>query len=235
MFKLQDCYSTLSIVYRHFLITPSYIHTMDEIISQLSTFDIYGAFLLASVGEFAFITIFIAVLCFGEGAILIGLLLSQQGVFQLEGVIVAATLGAITADLFWFLMGRYYPERLIPNAFRRIIARPIGDALARVIKNKIFLAIFFLKFFMWVRLAIIVYLAQQPLTFIRFFLYDILGTLLYITVLTGIAVVFGSLIGTFSILTTILSGFALIVILSYLAKRAYLYVIGDSSNNSKKK
>jgi membrane protein DedA with SNARE-associated domain len=205
---------------------------MDEIFTQLSTLDVHGAFLLASVGKYAFITIFIAVLCFGEGAILIALLLSQQGVFQLEGAIVASVLGYIMADLFWFLVGRYFPARLIPHSFRRIIARPLSEALARVIKDKIFIAVFFLKFFMWVRLAIIVYLAQQPLSFIRFLAYDIIGTIIYVAILTGIAVMFGSLIGTFSIITTILSGFFLIIILSYVAKKAYLYATGSSTHTT---
>ncbi len=205
---------------------------MDEIITQLSTFDIYGAFLLASVSEYAFFTVFVAVLCFGEAAILIALLLSQQGIFELEGVIIAATLGAITADLFWFSVGRFFPQRLLPNAFRRIITRPIGGAFSRVIKDKIFISIFFLKFFMWVRLAIIVYLAQQPLSFVRFILYDILGTLMYIATLTAIAVMFGSVIVTFSIVSTVLTGLIIIFLLSYLAKRIYLYSMEDSTQTT---
>lgn len=201
---------------------------MRDFFIQLSTFDVQGALILASLGDFGVLAVFLAVFFFGETAIIIALLLTQQGVSDLATVFVGAVLGQLCADVFWFILGRYFPQRFLPDRVRSMVMHPVRNALTQITKDRIFFSIFFLKFFIGVRLAIVLYLAHYPITFLRFFVYNVLGTLLYMIVLSAIGVLFGSMLKSilpaFHLVTSIISGIVLIMLISFVAKRIYAHV-----------
>lgn len=201
---------------------------MREFFLQLSTFDVQGALMLSSLGDMSFLAVFLAVFFFGETAIIIALILSQQGVFDLSYVFVSAVLGQLCADAFWFLVGRYFPQRFLPDRVRDMVMHPVRNALTLITKDRIFLSIFFLKFFIGVRLAIVLYLAHYPITFVRFFIYNVLGTLLYMIILSAIGVLFGSMLKSvlpaFHLVTSVVSGIVLILLISFAAKRIFMRV-----------
>ncbi len=144
---------------------------------------------LTTHGEIA---IFIAVLCVGEIAILTAFVLAGQGIFSPISVILISSLATLIADIFWFGIGRFFPQRIVPGIFHRAMLGPLSDFIGFVTRDKIFLSIFFLKFFLGTRIAVILYLSRRELSTIRFILYDIVGVVFYILILGFIGLVVGN-------------------------------------------
>ncbi|MEZ4195398.1 MAG: hypothetical protein R3B53_03360 [Candidatus Paceibacterota bacterium] len=209
---------------------------MNEIIDNLSQLDMQGILLLASMSDYALIAVFVSVFFLGEVAIFVSLVLAQQGVFSLEFVFVSSLLATISADTSWFLISRFFPQRLIPRAFRQVTPPPTITPYLHIIRDKAFLSILFLKFFIGTRLAIIVYLAQQSISFFRFFIYNFIGAFIYVLVITSIAVLFSEFISkafaTYRLVTSLILGFVLVYLLSLMAKRLYAKFVSKGSDGT---
>lgn len=198
---------------------------MSDFVTLIGSFDTATGALVASLGAYGAPVIFLSVVFFGETAIFISLLLALQGVLSLPVVFLCGALGTLCADIFWFVVGRFFPQRAISGTLKRIVLDPVHSFLERITKDRIFLSILFLKFFIGARLAIILYLARKPITFVRFLLYDTLGTLIYMILLTALATILGHFIKTvvpsFHIITSIATGFLLIFFISHTVRNMY--------------
>lgn len=196
---------------------------MTDFLILLTHLDTSTEALIASIGTYGGVAVFLVVLFFGETAIFISLLLSQQGVLSLSQVFIYATLGGLTADIFWFIVGRYFPKRMVPRFMNNMVLGPVNSFLESVTKDRIFLSILFLKFFIGARLAIILFMSRQKMTFFKFLIYDVVGTILYMIIFTGIGILFGHFIQnavpSLHVLTSIASGFLLIGVASQIARK----------------
>ena len=190
---------------------------MSEFLSIFSGLDSLSGALTATLGQYGIIAIFVSVLFLGETAIFIAILLTQQGVLNLDEVFVFALLATLCADVFWFIFSRYFPQRIIPAFLKKFLISPVNSFFGLITKDRIFLSIFFLKFFIGARLIIILYLAHRPITFMRFLLYDALGSLMYMVLITGVGVVFGNLISkslsSHHVIVSIASGLFLVLLI----------------------
>jgi membrane protein DedA with SNARE-associated domain len=195
---------------------------MPEFLTSFSTLGVVGGDLISSLGQYGAPAIFFSVLFMGETAVLISLLLTQQGVLQLTDVLFFSTIATLSADMFWFLVGRYFPKNIIPVKIDNNIFKPTISFLEGITKNRIFLSILFLKFFIGTRLIFLLFLGRQPISLIRFFLYNVIGTLVYMMVLTIIGVGFGHLINdifpAYRIVTSIIVGVLFVVLVSRIIK-----------------
>ncbi|MCA9360621.1 hypothetical protein KC730_01880, partial [Candidatus Kaiserbacteria bacterium] len=103
---------------------------------------------------------------------------------------------------------------------------PVNSFLEKIIGGRFFSSLLLLKFLIGIRLILILHLARYPISWVRFILYDILGTLIYILILASISVYLSkfitSAIPAFHSLTTTLSGVLLIIILSAIAHQILL-------------
>ncbi len=199
---------------------------MSEILAQIGSLDTTVSTLVGSLGVYGSWTIFGVVFLFGETAIFILLLLSQQNILSLEEVCIFATLGTLCADIFWFIVGRYFPQQIIPTSFKKVILYPVHSFLKSVSKDRIFLSIFFLKFLIGARLAIILHFARESITFTRFLIYDALGTVMYVLLLAALGVGFGHLINTaltsYHVVTSFTIGFLVIFFISRMMRNIYI-------------
>lgn len=198
---------------------------MPEIIAQISNFDSATGALIGSLGMYGPWAIFVSTLFFGETAIFIALMLSQQGVLDIKDVFIFATLGTLCADIFWFLVGRFFPQRIVPKTMSRLVFAPVHSFFESITRDKIFLSIIFLKFFVGVRLAIILYLARLDMSFMRFLVYDTFGTLIYMVLLSLIGIGFGHIIQqtvpSYHVLVSVITAIFLIFFLSHVARHFY--------------
>jgi len=128
--------------------------------------------------------IFISTFFFGEIAILVGFILAGQTVFLFETVFIFSVLATICADLFWFLIGTFFPKRLLKGRFRSNIFNPISALLGFLTKDRLFMSLLFVKFLIGTRLITIIYLARQKVPFHLFVIFDVIGTMIFVTVIS---------------------------------------------------
>jgi membrane-associated protein len=199
---------------------------MTTLLAYFSNTQIYIDTLISLLQGFGGLTIFFGVFLFGEVVIFFSILFTQQSSLELWVVFMASVLGLLTADTLWFLIGRYFSPKLVPNFIRHKLLYPVSIFLDTYTKDKIFLSLLFFKFFIGTRLAFVLYLSRQPeVSFIKFIIYDLVGTVIYITFLSGIGVFLGGFINdVFSVYKTIISIFSsifLLIILSFVFKKLY--------------
>ncbi|MCA9358985.1 VTT domain-containing protein [Candidatus Kaiserbacteria bacterium] len=198
---------------------------MQNFIHYVTSFDSATSLLVASIEQYGIVVQSIAVFLFGEAAVIISLLLTQQGLVGLKEIFIASMIGSLAADIFWFFIGRYYPQQTIPESLKRKLLHPVNDVFTNFINNRIFLSLIFLKFFFGVRLIIILYFARHSISWGKFLVYNFFGTLIYMFVLTVLCVFLGKFINnflpTFHALTSVLSGILIIVLLSMLTKHLF--------------
>jgi membrane protein DedA with SNARE-associated domain len=133
--------------------------------------------------------IYLSVLAVGESAIFLCSLFVVDGTLSFYSVLLFSYAAVLTADVFWFIVGRYTPLDVLPDRFRQRSTSFIRKILTFVFGDRVFLPILFLKFFYGTRILSILYFARTPLPFVRFFIYDALGSLVYVLLimLLGIA------------------------------------------------
>jgi membrane protein DedA with SNARE-associated domain len=196
---------------------------MEELIEHLSSIEQLTNLLIVSIGQVGLIALVLTVFLLGETAILIAVLLTQQGILRWEEVLIAATIGTLAADIFWFTIGRYHPSSLVPKTMRKYIVKRTSTALTRIIGTRLFLAMLLLRFFIGTRLIIILYVSRYRISWVRFLLYDLVGTFIYIMIFTIAGTFLGQaihdLFPSYQTIVSILSAVLLISIFSYSTKQ----------------
>lgn len=194
---------------------PLSLHTIESITELLvNAVTSYGIFGLG-----------VGVFLLGEVVIVTALILSQQGTFALSNVIIAATIGSLLADLFWFTVGRHFPTKLMPSFLQDYFLAPANQALDSIIRNHYFIALLFFSFFIGTRLIVLLYLSRKPLSWPRFILYDAIGTFFYLIVFSLIGIALGQaiheLLPAYKLVSSILVGLLLIIIISVISRRLF--------------
>jgi membrane protein DedA with SNARE-associated domain len=92
--------------------------------------------------------VFLGTLIEGETFILLGGFLSHRGYLHFVPVIVLATLGAFSGDLFYFLMGRHYGRAMLEKSAR---ARELLPWLERMMQRYQLLWIFGMRYLYGIR------------------------------------------------------------------------------------
>ncbi len=199
---------------------------MADTVTILSAMESSVDFLVAAITQYGLVGYGVAVFLFGETAIVLGLLLLRQSEHPVLNILSMAAVGTMMADLFWFLVGRYFPRNAVPSKIRSKIFTPAYNTLATIIENRIFWSLVFLKFFVGVRLISVLYISKRPITFIQFVFYDLLGTILYLLALTLILFQLGqtveAVVPAFHTLSSVLLGLLLLMVASILTRR-YLF------------
>ena len=177
--------------------------------------------------------IFISTVFFGEIAILVGFILSGQAIFLFETVFIFSVLGTISADLFWYMVGRFFPKKFLTKGIHLKILHPLSSLLGYLTKDRLFLSLLFVKFLIGTRLVTIIYLARQKVPFHLFVIFDVLGTILFVAVLSIIGWFVGkglyNLLPVYHIITSIILIILLAVALTYIFRifksyfRKFLY------------
>lgn len=159
--------------------------------------NIHSLLTMHTITQYDSLVVFFSVFFFGEVATISTLTLAQQHILDIREVLFYATCATVCADLFWFLTARYAPMRYIPSFLKQKICTPFTEFFTRLTKGHIFLPIIFLKFFIGFRLAIIVFIAHQHISLKKFLIYDIFGTIIYLSILATLCILFGTFMETF--------------------------------------
>lgn len=197
---------------------------MTELYTYLTSFESGTVFLLSALQDFGLIALVISVFLLGEFVIVTALILTQQGVLSVFDVVIASLIGTLLADAFWFGVGRHRPQRFTPPILKRYFLQPTNDLLDRIILGRYFIALLIFSFFIGTRLMILLYLSQKPISWLRFIVYDAIGTLLYILVFSGLGIFLGQAIRdvfpVYKSIGSIVFGVLIVVLISILSRQA---------------
>ncbi len=175
--------------------------------------------LLATYGGFA---VFVSVFLTGETAIFIAFMLAEQGTLPFELVFISATLATLLADLFWFTAGRYFPERWLPARLKHSLVMPLEKVFTDLFRGQQFLPILLLKFFIGTRIVVLIYFARQKISLLRFFIYNTLSIVFFLTVLAILGIIFGRVIEVavpaYKTFATIFTSILVVVVVSQLVR-----------------
>ncbi len=150
-------------------------------------------FALTIFGDYGILGIFLAALLLGEIVIFLAFLLSQQGVFNYSEVFILSILSILIVDLFWFYIGRYFPENHIPASFKVVVLRPVNNFITSFTRGRMLTSIITLKFFIGIRIAYMLYLSKQEISLKTLLLYDIVAVILFVLFLS----ILGTLLGEY--------------------------------------
>lgn len=136
------------------------------------------------IETYKFPAVFIGSFFFGEAAILTAIFLAQQHHWPLLLVLFVAFLGTFCADITWFFLGKHTLRRLrfwqrLKEKYSPVIQRLRSQNPAR----QAYFLLFF-KFLYGTRIITILYVALHKMSFLRFALFDSIGTLLWLGTLT---------------------------------------------------
>jgi membrane protein DedA with SNARE-associated domain len=174
------------------------------------------------ITDYGFVAVLVSVFFLGEYAIIIAFILVQQGHLPFSDAVTASTIATLSADTFWFSVGRYFPVTYVPSKLQHYLLIPTNDFITRLIKNNFFVPIVLLRFFIGTRLVMILYLSRAAISWKRFLFYDLIGTVIYLLFFALLGIFLGELteafLPEFKLVGSILSGVLVIMIISIVMK-----------------
>lgn len=141
--------------------------------------------LLPLLQEYSSPAIFVGAFLFGETVILAATFLAAEGLWSFWEVFVLSFFGGLIADILWFLLGRYAGGRIkrwqwVERRYHHYVAEIEQD-----VEHTLYYIILF-KFLYGTRIITILYTSMRRIPFLRFLLYDAIGTALLLVVIMGI-------------------------------------------------
>lgn len=139
--------------------------------------------------------IFIGAFFFGEAVILVAALLAQQGMWDFSTVFFVSLIATVLSDslCFWFGYEFFFKKKWFLRYEKKYEASI--KFLDEKVKSKPYLSLLIIKFLYGTRLLTIIYLAVRQMKFIKFFLFDTLGTVVWLVVMLLIGWLAGNGIG----------------------------------------
>lgn len=164
---------------------------MDSDIAHIIEVNKHVGQLLTSFGEFGGFGVFLGTLMFGEVAIFVSFLFSEQGKISFAEVFLFSFFAIWCADAFWFLVGRHFPKKRIPAFLKSPILGRANQVIQKVTKNRLMLSLIAFQFFIGARIAYMVYLGQQGVPLRLVLVYNIVAVFFLVLVISILGRVFG--------------------------------------------
>nr|AEQ20527.1 DedA membrane associated protein [uncultured bacterium CSLC2] len=135
------------------------------------------------LSTYGLVAVYLATFLFGENGILAAFILAAQGYLSPESVFVYALLGSLSADVFWFWVSRVFKSSY-EKRFPRTAPEVTSPFLLRMADKHTFLFLTFIKFLFGMRIFFTLYiLLKKHISFTRYLLINVVGTVLFIGVL----------------------------------------------------
>ena len=182
--------------------------------------------------------VFLAVFFTGETAVLASFVLVEQGKLSFGLVWVVALLATLCADMFWFMMGRFFPTPRITNRVSSKMFTAVQKFLDKVIQKRFFIMILCMKFFIGTRLLAILYCARSSISTTRFVVYNSISTGIYIAVLSGLGLLLSEILSKLFhsnhselfMVVAIVIVVCLVVVTNFFGKKYFLSRVTASSD-----
>ncbi len=123
---------------------------------------------------------------FGETIILAAAFLAGQGMWSVFTVFWVTFLGTIISDAVWFFAGRRMGALSDSWQKKQAAYKKLLSFLEQMTGRRAFLSLLFIKFLYGTRIISILYLSIHKLRFRTFFVFNAMGTFLWLMVMVGV-------------------------------------------------
>lgn len=124
--------------------------------------------------------LFIGSFLFGETAIIAASFLAAHGFWSLATVFGVSLAGTLASDVVWFFLGGKIMAFLRRFKWYKEHSARLLAALEKMSGQRPFFLLFFIKFLYGTRVLTIMYLSHRKIRFSIFFLFDLLGTVVWL-------------------------------------------------------
>jgi membrane protein DedA with SNARE-associated domain len=132
--------------------------------------------------------VFLGAFFFGESVIITASLLGPKLGLSFIQVYVFALSGTIMADLCWFWFGDLLSEKSqFLKRKNKIARKKYANLVEKIIKERSFLALLYIKFLYGTRVLTIMYLSLKKIPVRKFLLFDLLGTIIWLFTIMGLS------------------------------------------------
>ncbi len=142
--------------------------------------------LVEALSEHWILATFVGTLIIGENAILVALVFASGQSSLIYGeVLLTSYVATLSADLFWYSIGRYGLTSISRKASPENIPE---SALKRIFDEHLFASLLLIKFLVGLRVVLTFYLSmKERLTLGRYLFLDSFGIFIFLAVLAGVA------------------------------------------------
>ncbi|MBI1834022.1 MAG: VTT domain-containing protein [Candidatus Andersenbacteria bacterium] len=127
--------------------------------------------------------VFIGSFFFGESVIITAAYLAAQLSWDMPRIFAAAFVGTVLADIGWFLAGGFLREKFSRLKRWQKQRQKVSTLLEKLVGQRPFIALLFVKFLYGSRTAMILYLAARRVSLPAFIFFDCLGTIIWLIVI----------------------------------------------------
>lgn len=122
---------------------------------------------------------------FGETVVISAAFLAGQKLWSVYNVFWLCFLGTIISDSMWFFLGKKFEQKIDKHEkhgsrYKKVIAK-----INRIVGDRIFLALLFIKFLYGTRILTIFYITTRKVSFWKFTIFNSIGTTIWLVVIIG--------------------------------------------------
>ena len=138
--------------------------------------------LLGYLNQYQILVIFIGTFLFGDTIVISLAFFAEQGALSLSSLIIFGFLGTVISDSIWFFMSKYLCE--IKYIKKKIFQnKKLVKTVDKLTGKKPLLFLIFAKFLYGTRIIFIIYLSIKKLKYLKFLLYNSIGTVIWLLTL----------------------------------------------------
>lgn len=147
------------------------------------------AWLQQLITDYGYLAVALGCTIEGEIVLLLGAIAAQQGILWFPGILAAALVGTVVGGNAWFYLGRTLGQPFIARHRRR---RARARFAARLLERHGAGLIIGLRFFYGLRSVIPFVIGASRVSPLKFFVYDLIGSLLWLVVVGAIVFLLGA-------------------------------------------
>ena len=146
------------------------------------------------IEHYGYLAVFIGALVEGETILVMAGFLAHEGYLNVAGVMAIAAFGGFLGDQFFFALGRYRGREVLAR-FPSLQARATRVGLL-VLRYQNWLIVF-IRFMYGLRVAGPILLGMTSVSHVRFAVVNLLGAIIWATLIGGAGYLFGQAVGLF--------------------------------------
>ena len=146
------------------------------------------------IEHYGYLAVFIGAVVEGETILVMAGFLAHEGYLNVAGVMAIAAFGGFLGDQFFFALGRYRGREVLAR-FPSLQARATRVGLL-VLRYQNWLIVF-IRFMYGLRVAGPILLGMTPVSHVRFAVVNLLGAIIWATLIGGAGYLFGQAVGLF--------------------------------------
>ncbi len=177
--------------------------------------------ILQLLESYRLLATFVGSLLFGDSVIITVAYLAGSLSWSVPPVFFAAVAGSITADMLWFVFGKYLAHHGSKITYFEKQRGHITNVLGKLTGEKLHLWLIYIKFLYGGRIAMILYAASRGMSYKTFTIYNGAGHLLWFVIFFPLGYLAGRGLSKAMPLFNVLEAGLIVLVASFIAVRLF--------------